>query len=196
MASPEEDQEKPGVPLENIASEWEAQQAIRKYLKSEDPPILFPASVNESVRTSVVPHVHALLVELLKRSTPVEGNPQPSVEPLRDEIARLYKHCSVVVDESQVVHDSWMLRKFLSFVKKKARLGLPSTAAWLQGCIKLQQQKLICYKIIQFVFFSGVRSDGVKCSVPEPMVAKFQQLVLMIRPDLKATHCLLACGKS
>jgi hypothetical protein len=68
---------------------------------------------------------------MLIRMASYDGKPQPLVDPLRDEIANLYKTASKQVDDCQVVHDSWMTRKFLGLVKMKARKKLPSTDVWL-----------------------------------------------------------------
>ena len=59
------------------------------------------------------------------RDTP--GMPQPCVEPLREQVSLLYKTLSKQVPETQVIHDSWCLRKFLGFVKMKTRIHKPST---------------------------------------------------------------------
>ena len=136
MSAETVDSAKSRVDLENLAIDWEKQEAIRDYLRGPDGEgnknLLFAANATESVVTACVPHVHALLSEILTRVAQEENRPQPQVDELRAEITSLYKRCSVVVDEAQVVHDSWLLRKFCTFVKMKVRLEKVSTVTHLK----------------------------------------------------------------
>lgn len=125
---------KPIVDLGNLAIDWLKSPSIRELLKppKEGPaPVLFAKEVNESVRTACVPHVYDLLNELLIRVAPVDKHPQPVVEPLRQEIAELYRRSGVISSDEQIVHDSWMVRKFCSLIKVKVRLQKVSTATHL-----------------------------------------------------------------
>eukprot|EP00438_Fugacium_kawagutii_P019084 Skav234712 [mRNA] locus=scaffold634:51408:54367:+ [translate_table: standard] len=121
---------KPVVDLDNLAVSWEKSEDIRKHLRikvGEEPRVLFEKELSETVKTACIPHIHALLVEMCQRVAKVPGMPQPNVLPLREEISRIYSICGVVIQEGQVIHDSWLIRKFMTFLKMKVRLGKVST---------------------------------------------------------------------
>ena len=120
--------------LGNLAIDWLKSPPIRELLKppKEGPaPVLFAKEVNESVRAACVPHVYDLLQDILVRVAQVGKKPQPVVEPLRQEIAELYRRSGVISSDDQIVHDSWMVRKFCSLIKVKVRLQKVSTATHL-----------------------------------------------------------------
>ena len=112
--------------IEGLGKEWEQNACIRAHLREEGA-VLFPQDVSESVKTTCEDLVQAVILPLLTRMSLTEGAPQPLVNSLRDELWILYKSMKKQVDESVVVHDGWMVRKFLGFVKMKARVGKPST---------------------------------------------------------------------
>lgn len=126
-SSLEGDGGKAKLDIDKVSEEWETVKAIRHELQNDQ--VLFPEEVKESIKSACVHHVHALLVPLLRRMVETPGAPQPGVYALRDELANLYKACSInkSSDDPQVVHDSWMVRKFLGLVKLKARISKPST---------------------------------------------------------------------
>lgn len=133
MASGQEGEEggKPKLPLEDLAKEWETDQCIRDHLRQEGM-VLFPEKLTESVKSSSLPHIHAVLKPLLLRTAETKGHPQPAVEPLRAELVKIYKRCSVMApNEAQIIQDSWMIRRFLSLVKVKTRLHKVSSVACL-----------------------------------------------------------------
>lgn len=123
------------VDTTGLAVEWEKEVDIRSWIRpkkgetgEEVSQALFAEGVTESVKAACVPHVHALLRVVLLRVAPVERHPQPCVEPLREQLYELYKKCGVVADESTVVRDSWLIKKFVSLVKVKVRVQKVSTA--------------------------------------------------------------------
>jgi len=124
-----EDGEK-GMPVAALATEWERCDAIRSHLRVEGN-VIFKLNKDPTVKEACQPWIHGYLTPMLIRMASYDGKPQPLVDPLRDEIANLYKTASKQVDDCQVVHDSWMTRKFLGLVKMKARKKLPSTDVWL-----------------------------------------------------------------
>lgn len=159
MSAESVDSAKPRVDLENLALEWEKQEAIRNHLRGLDGEgnknILFATNASESVVAACVPHVHALMSEILNRIAQEETRPQPQVDELRDEISSLYKRCSVVVDEAQVIHDSWMVRKFCTFLKMKVRLEKVSTVTHLESN---HMRNVLCnveilYTCLKIVFY-------------------------------------------
>ena len=123
---------KPAVDLGNLAIDWLKVESIRDHLqppkqKDQSLPILFAKESTESVRGACVPHVHGILQEILIRVAQVINNPQPAVDPLRQELAELYRRSGVIAPDDQIVHDSWMVRKYCSLIKVKVRLQKVST---------------------------------------------------------------------
>ena len=130
---------KPKLNVDGLFNEWENQRPIREHLQ-ENGSVLFPEHMTEpSVKTTCHAHILALVSPVIERMRDTPGVPQPCVEPLREQISLLYKKLSKQVPETQVVQDSWCLRKFLGFVKMKTRIHKPST--------------VLCLSIV-FLFFS------------------------------------------
>lgn len=119
--------------VDGLAMEWEQSREIRSHLL-QDGAVLFCENLNETVKTSCQSVIYEVLAPVLARMKSTQGCPQPAVEPLREELSKLYKSCckNKSADDSDVVHDSWMVRKFLGLVKMKARIKKPSTAIWMQ----------------------------------------------------------------
>ncbi|CAL1159659.1 unnamed protein product [Cladocopium goreaui] len=109
-----------GCPVGGIHVEWERADAVRNHLREEGA-VLFAEGVAESVKNAVKPHIHAYLIPLLTRMAEHDSRPQPLVDPLRDELSLLYKNISKQCDETTIVHDSWLTRKFLGMIKMKDR---------------------------------------------------------------------------
>ena len=127
-----------GLPIKGIAREWECCEAIRDHLRLVDT-CLFPKTLTETVKNACLPWVHGYLVPLLTLMAEHDGRPQPFVEPLREEILELYRYMGKQADEPQVIHDSWMTRKFLGMVKMKVRKEQPSTESWFK------KKRTVCY---------------------------------------------------
>ena len=121
--------EKPKISLAGLSSVWEADAEIREHLRGEKA-VLFPQNLTETVKTACHKHIRAYLTPLLLKMAEMEGHPQPSVEPLREELKMLYQRMSKQVDDGQIVHDSWMTRKFLGLIKMKTRIKKPSWVLW------------------------------------------------------------------
>ena len=115
-----------GLQISGIAVEWERCQALRAHLRGEGA-VMFDKDMSESVKHCCTPWIHGYLQPLLLRMAETDQKLQPLVDPLREEISNLYNMFSKQVESSQVVYDSWMTRKFLGFVKMKARKEQPST---------------------------------------------------------------------
>ena len=125
MSSEEVGSNKPQLDLGGLASEWDNDPAVRCHMR-EDETVMFPEGTTESVRTACQAHVAGFLTPLLVRMASTEGNPRPLIEPLREQLTLLYQSASKQKDENQIKADSWSTRKFLGFVKMKARLEKPS----------------------------------------------------------------------
>lgn len=116
-----------GLPVNGIHLEWDRCDALRQHLRA-DGAVLFGKTLNATVSNSCIPHIHGFLKTMLVRMAELPGRPQPHVEPLRDELALLYRTMSKqVIDDTQIIHDSFMTRKFLGLVKMKTRIQKPST---------------------------------------------------------------------
>lgn len=114
--------------IEEMPAEWEAHKCLRQYL--QDGNVLFEQVFSENVKSVSQEHIHALLFPVLTKMSQVEGHPLPNVEDVREKVSALYKLTSQRVDESQVGHDAYMIKKCLSFVKMKVRIGKPSTVSY------------------------------------------------------------------
>ena len=117
--------EKPQLDLTGLCSEWDNENELRAHLRQPDE-VVFPEGTTESMKAASKPHIACYLTPLLLRMAATEGSPQPLVEPLREQIAELYRLSSKETSAEQVVIDSWSTRKFLGFVKMKCRLEKPS----------------------------------------------------------------------
>lgn len=125
MSSEEVGSNKPQLELGGLSSEWDNDPEVRCHLR-EYGAVMFPEGTTETVKTASQPHVAGFLSPLLVRMASTEGNPQPLIDPLREQLTLLYQSASKQKDENQIVADSWSTRKFLGFVKMKARLEKPS----------------------------------------------------------------------
>lgn len=125
MSSEDVGSERPQLDLTNLWKDWDGDDNLRQFVRGKHA-LLFPEGTTETVKTASQPHRVAYLTPLLCRMAATEGCPQPFVDPLRDQIAQFYRENSKEVPDDQVVNDSWSTRKFLGFLKKKARLGKPS----------------------------------------------------------------------
>ena len=121
MSSEEVGSNKPQLQLDGLSGEWDNNSEVWCHLR-EDGAVMFPEGTAESVKTASQPHVAAFLSPLLVKMASTEGAPQPLIEPLREQLTLLYQNASKQKDENQIVMDSWATRKFLGFVKMKARL--------------------------------------------------------------------------
>ena len=147
------------LPIEGVCHAWDAHKSIRDHL-SENGNVLFQPDTSESVKACCVGYVNDLLRPLLVKMRATAGSPQPCVDPLREELADLYKRYSKKVSEAQVIHDSWVLRKFLGFVKMKCRIKKPSTVTWSKPC------KTIYHHIDIYVHVSFLSVDWACLGLP------------------------------
>lgn len=120
---------RPKLDVKDIHKEWFMVSELRDHLREQDS-VLFEKGLSENIKICIMEPFYQLLQPLLCRMAEKRGNPQPIVDPLRQELEslyRLYKGPTWTNDE-QIVHDSWMVRKLLGFVKMKTRIGKPSIA--------------------------------------------------------------------
>ena len=109
-----------GLQIIGIGSEWERCEALRAHLRGEGA-VIFEKDKSENVKNTCSPWIHGYLQPLLLRMAETDQKLQPLVDPLRDEISGLYQMFSKQIEPAQIVHDSWMTRKYLGLVKMKAR---------------------------------------------------------------------------
>ena len=120
--------------LDGLADTWERVDTIREYLRQQDA-YLFSEEMQESVKQAVVPHIKAVLMPLAERMARTEGAPQPLIDPLKDEILRLYRRCGAGPTDAQVHTDAWYMRKLLAFLKMKCRKKQVSNVARPVRCL-------------------------------------------------------------
>lgn len=125
MSSEDVGSDRPQLDLTRLWKEWDGQDDLRNFVRAKHA-LLFTEGTTETVKTASQAYRVAYLTPLLHKMAATEGSPQPLVDPLRDQIAQFYRENSKEVSDDQVINDSWYTRKFLGFVKKKARLGKPS----------------------------------------------------------------------
>ncbi len=113
--------------VSGLAGGLERDPAVRAHLRSPGEVRLFEENIQDCVKHACFDHVHGLLVIMLHKTVAVETMPQPPIHPLRDEIRALYKLCGRSPEDSTIIHDSWMIRKFLGLVKMKTRKEKVST---------------------------------------------------------------------
>ena len=113
--------------VSGLAGGLERDPAVRAHLRSPGEVRLFEENIQDCVKHACFDHVHGLLVVMLHKTVAVETMPQPPIHPLRDEIRALYKLCGRSPEDSTIIHDSWMIRKFLGLVKMKTRKEKVST---------------------------------------------------------------------
>ena len=125
---------KPRVPTAGLAKEWDDSTAVRDYLRDNPQEPLFHENIKikVTVKGASNQYVYDILKTILFRSSGIESQPQPPVRPLREQIACLYKKNSRTAVASEVITDSWYIRKFLTLVKLKAGKQLVSRVPHLK----------------------------------------------------------------
>ena len=133
---------KPRVPMKDLAKEWDHSECIREYLRDNPKEALFHDNIKVCVADASKAYIFSILEATLLRCAGVPTQPQPPVRPLREQIALLYQKVSREPVESEVISDSWHIRKFLSLVKNKAKKSLVSTAPHL----KFENQQICMFE--------------------------------------------------
>lgn len=118
---------KPRVNVKDLNKEWDQCESIRSYLRDNPTQPLLHENVKHTVVFACKPWINDLMHCILLRSCGVEGQPQPSVRALREQLALLYKRNKRDPDEGAVIDDSWHIRKFLVLIKGKTKKSLVST---------------------------------------------------------------------
>ena len=121
---------KPIMDLTGMADLWEQDASVREYLrirKGEDQPVLFTDKFQVNVKSSVSDHIYGILKPLIERRAVLVEQPGPKVANLREQVDLFYKKMGIIVDGSQVILDSWFIRKLCAFIQMKTRKGIVST---------------------------------------------------------------------
>lgn len=114
--------------VSGLANEWDAEPSIRSHLRESKEPLFNPDVSPDTVKACTGPdHVNAILKVMCTRTATVQGHPQAPVTGLREELKLLYQKGGRIVPESDIVTDSWMIRKLMSFIKMKCRRRKVST---------------------------------------------------------------------
>ena len=122
----------PRVPMTDISKEWDKSSAVRDYLLENPKQALFHDNTTVTVKCASKEYIYDILKEILYRTALVDKQPQPPVRPLRAEIALLYQRNTREPVASEVIADSWYIRKFLTFIKCKVGKKLVSTVPHLE----------------------------------------------------------------
>ena len=129
MASDEEGGALVRLDVSGLASDWDAEPSIRSHLRESKEPLFNPDVSPDTVKACTgTDHVHAALKVMCQRTAAVEGHPQAPVTGLREELRLLYQKTGQIPSEPDIVTDSWMIRKLMSFIKMKCRRRKVSTA--------------------------------------------------------------------
>ena len=109
-----------------LCEKWDEDETIRATLRDGEP--LVPENTGtDGIHAAV--SVKNVLMPLLARME--AENKLPEVDPLREEIQKLYVKNKQCRPTSDIEADSWILRKLCSFVKKKCRRVEVSLESWL-----------------------------------------------------------------
>lgn len=157
---PGADDGKPKLDLTSLATELEREASIRDYLREDPPQDLFDDDQKVAVKTACLPHIHAILKNLMLRTISTEGMPQPPVAPLREELVQLYQKCGRSPVESTIIRDSWYIRKFTGMIKMKTRKKKVSTVPCLKHVLlhftKGESPPGISAHIVLIVLVTGI----------------------------------------
>ena len=120
-----------GLDVSGLANEWDAETSIRSHLRESKQPLFNPDVSPDTVKACTGgDHIHAILKVMCQRTACVEGHPQAPVSGLREELRLLYQKGGQIPTESDIVTDSWMIRKLRSFIKMKCRRRKVSTVPY------------------------------------------------------------------
>ena len=185
---------KPKTSCAGLYREWEHEELIRDHLRS-DGAVLFQGEESETVKSVSKPLVACLLKPVLLRMASTEDQPQPAVEPFREQLRDLYRVFNHTVHEPVIFHDAWCLRKALAFVKMKARKRMPSEVP----CMSCE---VACARVLSVFMDGGILElwhpglcvltcnfNPCGLSHAHAQVEAFQELVLILNPMLQDRLC-------
>ena len=114
-----------------ICDEWDANDDIRERMR-QGHPFIHPEATKDDVQGCGLNS--SILVPLLTRMATLDQKPLPGVEPLREELEKLWlksKRVSTPEEVELIIKSSWRVKKLLGFVKMKVRREEVSSVACL-----------------------------------------------------------------
>lgn len=114
--------DRPVLDVAGLCEEWDSAEDIRGRLRNGQT-FENPEGPNDDVN-GCCKHA-SILSPILTRMATVEGRPLPNLDPLRQEIDKLFIQNKRTGPEEgdQVVKASWRVKKLCGFVKMKVRRG-------------------------------------------------------------------------
>jgi len=120
------------VDLRGLAAEWDSSELVRNYLRENPNEGLFHEGIDTRVKHASYGYINWILQAILLRSCGLQGQPQPRVRGLREQLSLLYKKNHRVPKEKEVFEDGWHIRKFLVLIKNKTKKKLVSIVPGLK----------------------------------------------------------------
>ena len=117
--------------MAGICDEWDANEDIRERMR-QGHPFIHPEATKDDVQGCGLNS--SILVPLLTRMATLDQKPLPGVEPLREELEKLWlksKRVSTPEEVELIIKSSWRVKKLLGFVKMKVRREEVSSVACL-----------------------------------------------------------------
>ena len=116
----------------NISADWDTHEIVRDRLR-EGGDLLAKDSDSDDILTVV--RNKELLTPMVERMALLPGKPHPPIDPLREEVAKMYEKAkrSPMPEFKHLQHIAWRLRHLVCFVKLKARREEVSTETLLQS---------------------------------------------------------------
>ena len=171
----------------NISVEWDKHEKVRERLRN-GMTLLDPNSDCDDIPTMI--RNKELLIPMLERMALMVDKPHPPIDPLREEVAKMYQMYKrdPMPEWKYLQNEGWRLRHMMCFIKAKVRRKEVSTETLLQWCLSSSL-------VQSFERFFAVRTADI---FPGPQKAKkqrtrtaknpeFQDLCLLLNPMLQAT---------
>lgn len=121
----------------NVHTEWDANEEIRGKLR-DGGTLLAKDSETDDIPTCV--KNKELLTPMVERMAQQVGRPHPPIDPLREEVAKMYckNKRSPMPEFKDLQNEAWRLRHLVCFVKTKVRRKeVSSETLWQYAAINL-----------------------------------------------------------
>ena len=102
------------VDLRGLAAEWDSSELVRNYLRENPNEGLFHEGIDTRVKHASYGYINWILQAILLRSCGLQGQPEPRVRGLREQLSLLYKKNHRVPKEKEVFEDGVAHSKILS----------------------------------------------------------------------------------
>ena len=167
--------------LDGLAAEWDGTVSIRSALREGEKLLEL---TNVDIKACVV--AKDVLTPLLHRMLSKECK-LPDVEPLRDNIRDVYLRNKSEPDAATILGTSWQVRRLLGFIKMKVRRSEVSVEPRLYFEI-LEWLWKYHEKTLSAVYRYATNYGIIQWWTRSAKDRDFQQLVLILNPELKDGH--------